>query len=207
MSGGTSAEGSGQRVQTGAGDAAALASNGSATPSPTRVHQSDRTDLWWGWALAAYLLGIGCWGGIRFVNLACACQGKTSADCTLELAAWAGMLGGFVHASQSLVDYMGNRTLHRSWALWYLLRPLQGAVVGAAFYIIARAGLISSAGEVNVYGVSALGLLGGWFSKNASDKMKEVFETLFGKGADASRANKMSDDAGKPDATSSTSTQ
>lgn len=122
--------------------------------------------------------------------------GKTSADCTLELAAWAGMLGGFVHASQSLVDYMGNRTLHRSWALWYLLRPLQGAVVGAAFYIIARAGLISNAGEVNVYGVSALGLLGGWFSKNASDKMKEVFETLFGKGADASRANKMSDDAG-----------
>ncbi len=207
MSGGTDSEGSGQVVPARTDDARRSAADGSATPSPPGVHQSDSTDLRWGWALAAYLLGIGCCGGIRFVNLACACQGKTSADCTLELAAWAGMLGGFVHASQSLVDYMGNRTLHRSWALWYLLRPLQGAVVGAAFYIIARAGLISNAGEVNVYGVSALGLLGGWFSKNASDKMKEVFETLFGKGADASRANKMSDDVEKPDATSSTSTQ
>ena len=207
MSGGTGAAGAGQPVSSGAVDVSGSAGHGAAAGASRGVHQSDSADLWCGWGLAVYLLGIGCLGGIRFVNLACVCEGKTPADCTLELAAWAGMLGGFVHAAQSLVDYMGNQTLRRSWAVWYLLRPLQGAVVGAAFYIIARAGLISNAGEVNVYGVSALGLLGGWFSKNASDKMKEVFETLFGKGADARRANKMSDGEQNPAAASAKSGQ
>jgi len=150
-----------------------------------KPHESDSGDLWWGWVLGLYLLAVGFLAGMQYLRMARICEASKSSECTLALAAWAGALGGFLHGAQSLVHYMGNRSLRRTWALWYLLRPLQGAVVGTALYIIARAGLISgTGGVVNIYGVSALGLLGGWFAKNAADKMKEVFETLFGKGAD-----------------------
>ena len=206
MSDGSGADSLGDVAPTEGGGPPSMTDDGAANSSLSGVHKSDAADFWWGWAIAVYLLVVGFWGGKQFLTLASACHGNKCDERTLELAAWAGMLGGFVHAAQSLVDYMGNQSLRRSWALWYLLRPLQGAVVGASFYIIARAGLISNAGEVNVYGVSALGLLGGWFSKNASDKMKEVFETLFGKGADARRANKMSDSEPKPPGTSSAGT-
>jgi len=156
-----------------------------------QVHKSDSGDVRWGWVLGLYLIAVGGLGGLQYLRVACLCEDGKSSECTLELAAWAGLLGGFLHGAQSLVHYMGNGSLRRTWALWYLLRPLQGAVVGTALYVIARAGLISGAGQVNIYGVSALGLLGGWFSKNAADKMKEVFETLFGKGADDLRNDKV----------------
>jgi len=44
--------------------------------------------------------------------------------------------------------------------------------------------------------------LNDWCSKNASDKMKEVFETLFGKNFGARGANKMSDGEQNPVAAS-----
>jgi hypothetical protein len=158
---------------------------------PVLVHQSDSRDVRWGWCLGLYLISVGGFGGVRYLQVADLCAMDKSSDSTLQLAAWAGLLGGFLHGAQSLVHYVGNGSLKRTWALWYLLRPLQGAVVGTALYVIARAGLISGAGQVNIYGVSAMGLLGGWFSKNAADKMKEVFETLFGKGADGERSDKV----------------
>ena len=44
---------------------------------------------------------------------------------------------------------------------------------------------------MNPYGIVALGLLGGWFSKIATDKLQEVFETFFKTDQDKQRKDKL----------------
>lgn len=97
------------------------------------------------------------------------------------LAAMAGILGSFLHASLSFAAYVGYRQLRQSWVWWYYLRPFIGAVLGVLFYFVIRAGLLggNEGASVSPYGVVALAGLAGWFSKNATDKLAEVFDTLF----------------------------
>ena len=64
-------------------------------------------------------------------------------------------------------------------------------MLGLAIYFVMRAGLIGSAGDVNPYGLVSMGLLGGWFSKTTTDKLQEVFETLFKTDQDAERTDKL----------------
>jgi hypothetical protein len=98
----------------------------------------------------------------------------------LLLAFLAGILGSFMHAGQSFAKYVGNEQLTSSWAYWYILRPPVGGVLGLLFYFVLRAGLLSASVEaVSPYGVVAFGALAGWFSKQATDKLAEVFENLF----------------------------
>ena len=107
------------------------------------------------------------------------------------LAALAGIAGSFLHAAQSLSSYVGNASFKASWTMWYLLRPWIGGVLGIAIYVALRAGLVGSVSAVNPYGVVALGLLGGWFSKTTTDKLQEVFNTLFKTDEDTKRKNKL----------------
>ncbi len=96
------------------------------------------------------------------------------------LAMLAGVLGSFMHAAQSFAAYVGNKELKASWVWWYLLRPFIGAVLGVLFYFVIRAGMMGAdSNGVSPYGVVALGGLAGWFSKNATEKLAEVFDTLF----------------------------
>ena len=44
---------------------------------------------------------------------------------------------------------------------------------------------------MNPYGIVAIGILGGWFSKATTDKLQEVFETLFKTDADKQRKDKL----------------
>ena len=98
----------------------------------------------------------------------------------LFMAFLAGILGSFMHAGQSFAKYVGNEQLTSSWACWYILRPPVGGVLGLLFYFVLRAGLLSaSVDAVSPYGVVAFGALAGWFSKQATDKLAEVFENLF----------------------------
>jgi hypothetical protein len=98
----------------------------------------------------------------------------------LLLAILSGVLGSFMHAAQSFAMYVGNQQLTPSWAWWYLFRPPIGAVLGLLFYFVLRAGLLTASVEaVSPYGVVAFGALAGWFSKQATDKLAEVFENLF----------------------------
>jgi hypothetical protein len=109
----------------------------------------------------------------------------------LLLALLAGVAGSFLHAAQSLCSYIGNAEFKASWAAWYFMRPWIGGILGFAIYFAFRAGLITGPGAVNPYGVLALGLLGGWFSKITTDKLQEVFETLFKTNLDEQRKNKL----------------
>lgn len=113
----------------------------------------------------------------------------------LAQALLAGMVGSFLHSAQSLTSYIGNDTFKMSWTAWYILRPWIGGVLGLALAFTARAGLVGVAATgsdaVNVNGLVTIGLLGGWFSKTTTDKLQEVFSTLFKTDADKERTDKL----------------
>jgi hypothetical protein len=171
-----------------------------------------RIESWLGIALVVYLLAVGLGAAVLvIINFPSETQNGInfphpdgdkpvilpfgtvgSADQgLLLLALFAGIAGSFLHAAQSLVSYLGNVEFKASWAAWYVLRPWIGGILGLAIYFVFRAGLIAGASAVNPYGVVALGMLGGWFSKTTSDKLQEVFETLFKTDADKERKDKL----------------
>jgi hypothetical protein len=122
----------------------------------------------------------------------------------LLLVLLAGAIGSYIHASSSFVDYLGNRTLISSWVWWYLLRPFIGMMLALLFYFVFRGGFITAgvnaggeaaASFINPFGIAAMAGLVGMFSKVASDKLNEVFLTLFAPKAgdgDAKRGDKLS---------------
>lgn len=117
--------------------------------------------------------------------------------CFIVLVIIVSALGSYVHASTSFVTYVGNRDLRTSWVWWYLLRTFIGIALALLFYFALRGGFFAqeaSAADVNPYGIAALAGLTGLFSKQATDKLKEVFDTLFRteRGGDEERADKTS---------------
>jgi hypothetical protein len=113
-----------------------------------------------------------------------------------------GGLGSFIHAATSFVDYVGNRKFIRSWILWYLLRPLIGSVLALVLYVAMRGGLLSAtagSSDVSPFGVTAVAFLAGMFSKQATDKLSELFSTLFktSDAGDAARSDKLDSTAPK----------
>lgn len=115
--------------------------------------------------------------------------GISSAPMTISGTTWVlllilttGALGSFIHAATSLADYVGNLTARRSWLVWFLLRPLIGSCLAFIFYFILRGGLFTATTDgksLNLYGFAAIAGLAGMFSKQATDKMREVFDSLF----------------------------
>lgn len=102
----------------------------------------------------------------------------------LLLVICAGALGSYVHTASSYTTYVGNRKFIASWTWWYLLRPFVGVVLALVVYFAIRGGFlllvrVDKASDINPYGVAAIAGLVGLFSKQASDKLNEVFSTLF----------------------------
>lgn len=94
----------------------------------------------------------------------------------------AGGLGSFIHTATSFSDYVGNETLTSNWLWWYILRPFVGMMLAVVFYLAIRGGFLSTgteAGKINPFGITALAGLVGMFSKQATDKLDEIFNTLF----------------------------
>jgi len=93
-----------------------------------------------------------------------------------------GALGSFIHAATSFVDYVGNRRFVHSWILWYFMRLPIGSALAVVLYLTLRGGLVTanaSSGTVSPFGMAAVAALAGMFSKQATDKLNEVFTTLF----------------------------
>jgi hypothetical protein len=90
-----------------------------------------------------------------------------------------GALGGLIHTARSLYAYVGNRTLLRSWLLFYLSLPFIGAGLAVLFYLILRGGLVTgTAAQVNFFGFAAISALVGLFTPEAALKLKQIFTTL-----------------------------
>lgn len=111
----------------------------------------------------------------------------------LLLVMLAGALGSFIHIAISFSEFVGNGRFSASWIYWYMLKPLTSTALAAIFYLVLRGGLMSANGgeAVNLYGVVAMSGMVGLFSKQATTKLAEVFDTLF-------HAKPRSTDTGKP---------
>ena len=119
---------------------------------------------------------------------------STDPDARLILiAALSALLGSFVHSATSFATYLGNHKLLRAWVGWYVLRPVIGMALGLVFYFLLRAGLVTteSAAAVNEFGVAAVSALAGMFSKQAADKLEEVFDGVLASHKDAARGDKL----------------
>jgi hypothetical protein len=116
----------------------------------------------------------------------------------LLLVVLASSLGSYIHAATSFADYTGNRRLNTSWVWWYVLRPTSGVALAVLFYFAIRGGFVggnTDASVVNPYGIAAIAGMVGLFSKQATDKLREVFDTLFKASAgygDAARGDPIS---------------
>lgn len=100
----------------------------------------------------------------------------------LLIVAVAGALGAYIHLATSFADYVGNRKLVWSWGWWFVLRPFIGMALAVMVYFVIRGGLMGTteaASGLSLYGVAAMAGLAGMFSKQATDKLQEVFENLF----------------------------
>lgn len=112
----------------------------------------------------------------------------------LVIAMLAGALGSYIHLATSFGDFVGNRQLVSSWQWWYLLRPFIGMTLALIMYFVVRGGLIggsASAQSLSPYGVAAVAGLSGLFSKQATDKLRETFETLFKTDKPPARADEL----------------
>lgn len=106
----------------------------------------------------------------------------------------AGGIGSYIHGVNSFVSYVGNRSFVYSWVPWYLLRPFMGVAMAVIFYVVVRGGVLVMSGGVSAvdpYAMMTVAALAGMFSKQASDKLAEVFDTLFRSRADQERADKL----------------
>jgi hypothetical protein len=110
-----------------------------------------------------------------------------------------GGLGSYVHAATSFATYVGNRSFAASWLWWYILRPFIGASVALILYFVVRGGLVllsveTEIADLNPFGIAAIAGLSGMFSKQAADKLRDIFDNFFkteaGKGDDQ-RADKL----------------
>ncbi len=98
------------------------------------------------------------------------------------IMALAGALGGYIHSLTSFTDYVGNRELVRSWVYWLLLRAPIGALLAVLVYLLLRGGLVLPSTDdpnLNPYGFAGIAALVGMFSKQATDKLREIFDTIF----------------------------
>jgi hypothetical protein len=177
-----------------------------------RIISVKRFELFVGWLLMIYLIIVGLGAvSIIIINFPTLEDSKvifphlngnkpifppfgtigSPATGLLLLSFFSGVTGSFLHAAQSLGTYIGNAAFKLSWTMWYLLRPWIGGILGFAIYFTFRAGLLGSADAVNPYGLVAVGILGGWFSKVTTDKLEEVFGTLFKTDGDEKRNDKL----------------
>ena len=108
----------------------------------------------------------------------------------------AGFLGSFIHVAVSVADYVGNRRLVSSWIYWYLLRLPVGSSLAVIVYLLIRGGILTgntSGTDLQPFGIVGISALAGLFSKQAMDKLREVFETLFQPKEETRKAYERSD--------------
>jgi hypothetical protein len=119
-------------------------------------------------------------------------SGKLNSKKLLILILLIGALGSNLHGLISLSGYIGNKTYEGSWFLWYILRPFAGAILSFLFYLTIMAGFfnqITTQGEF--FTIVALSGLVGLFSKQALNKLSDLFDFIFTSNKDKELKDKM----------------
>ena len=92
-----------------------------------------------------------------------------------------GVLGGTTHAFASLTAWISMDKLNKGWGWWYFSRPFIGGAMAVITYLILRAGFISgSPTAINDFGVAGISALVGLMTDEITQKLRDVFDTLFG---------------------------
>jgi hypothetical protein len=105
----------------------------------------------------------------------------------LVMVLLSGALGGSLFAARNFASFKGLRRYDSAWVWWYIMRAPIGMGLALFLYMVLRGGLfsvsVSSSQDVltsaNPFGFAALAALAGMFAKEASDKLEEVFTSLF----------------------------
>jgi len=95
------------------------------------------------------------------------------------VSAW---MGGLIHAATSFATFAGNRQLMHSWLWWFYLRPPIGALLGVLVYLAARAEVFGKRPFENcseIYYFALLAGIAGLFSKQVTDKLSDLVDSLF----------------------------
>ncbi len=102
----------------------------------------------------------------------------------LLLVALTGALGSCIHGATSFIYFCGKGRLHRSWGWWYIFRPFIGASLATIVYAALRGSILTariSPEEMNIFGIVAIAGLSGMFSKQAVEKLRQIFDVLLTK--------------------------
>jgi hypothetical protein len=136
-------------------------------------------------ATAAPVEGVSVLWGLLTLNV-------SINDRLMLIAIIMGVIGSMIHVLTSFADFVGNRRLAKSWIPWYMVRPVIGSGLALFFYVVFRGGLLTGndTANVNPFGIAALGGLAGMFSKQATDKLSEVFSTMFNTSSDSGDAQR-----------------
>ncbi len=94
-----------------------------------------------------------------------------------------GAAGAQIHALQSFSDFVGNGSFASRWMFWYMKRPIIGGLLALTVYAVIGGGVMgldAAMGKAggNLWGLAAICLLSGMFSRLVTDKLYEVFATL-----------------------------
>jgi len=93
-----------------------------------------------------------------------------------------GALGSYIHMATSFSTYIGFNRFEMNWFWWYLLRIPIGATLALVFSMLIDGRVITvSAGSTESRYVAIIGLaaLIGMFSRQATEKLQDVFDTVF----------------------------
>lgn len=134
---------------------------------------------------------------LRFLGMSGSVS-RSSAIIILSLVG--GGIGGTLHGLASLTSHVARADFDPRWTMWYLINPLIGAALAAAFLFVLQAGLggqaASTAAPTSFYGVAAFATLAGLFSRQALEKLKQIFDVAFASGGTA--VKEMSAAVGAP---------
>jgi hypothetical protein len=108
---------------------------------------------------------------------------ELSADgALLLLVAMVGALAACAASSFRFAMFAGSDALSRRWMWSYVLRPIQGAMLATIVYFVLRAGLLGGDGTqpLSAYGLAAVAGLVGLFTRQGFQKLRRVFNELWG---------------------------
>jgi len=118
----------------------------------------------------------------------------TSTQQIVLVALVCGALGGSIHVATSFADYVGSGMYDPRWLWWYALRPLIGAGLALIFLAVMQAGwlpILSTDPAKQLWGAAAVSGLVGLFSKQAVDKLSDVFDAILKTDKDSRRKDSL----------------
>ena len=129
----------------------------------------------WAWAIADRA-GLAD-DAVRWVGPDFTATAGTSA---LVLAAAGGVAGSFVHAGSLFAARVGRRTFEVSYFWWYLLRPIESALVAMVFVAAVRSGLVAVGMETADTATTVLAFLSGALAGLFTDRVMQRLRGILG---------------------------